>query len=400
MKSISRRGFLSRVGSMALVPLMAEEPQTILYNGNIITVDSSQPRAQALAVAGGRFIAVGTNREIRALANARTRAIDLEGKTVTPGFIDAHSHPASAGRRHLTRVDCDLRSIAEIKEAIRARAAITPAGEWVLGFKYDDTKTREGRFLSRDDLDAAAPGHPVFIVHRGGHSQYVNSLAYSKAGVTEDTPDPSGGRFVRNPDSGRLNGRILERAEEAFSAVIPEGYDRKDYQAGVKLISEMLARAGITSVHDAYTSSLDLQAYQDAREAGELLTRLYCLMDSDQIDDMIDAGVRTGFGDEWVRIGAMKATCDGLISGLVWGQSQFTSAGFKRSQALNNQRPPRILSNSNRSKIFTTPFWSQSLAGVDSRLPESTFSKSSRSKMFTIPLPETSPIKKDPTISS
>ncbi|MBW7998049.1 MAG: amidohydrolase [Candidatus Glassbacteria bacterium] len=314
MRSISRRGFLTRVSGMALVPLMAEQPQTILYNGNIITVDNRQPRARAVAVAGGRFIAVGTNREIRALANARTKEIDLGGRTVVPGFIDAHSHPASAGRRHLTRVDCDLRSIAEIQQAIRARAARTPAGEWVLGFKYDDTKTSEGRFLSRDDLDAAAPDHPVFVVHRGGHSQYVNSLAYSKAGVTESTPDPDGGRFVRNPDTGKLNGRILERAAGAFSAVIPEEYDRQDYRAGVKLISGMLARAGITSVHDAYSSTADLQAYQDAREAGELLTRLYCLMDSAQIDDMIEAGVRTGFGDEWVRIGAMKATCDGSIS--------------------------------------------------------------------------------------
>ncbi len=314
MRSISRRGFLTRVSGMALVPLMAEQPQTVLYNGNIITIDNCQPRARAVAVAGGRFVAVGTNRKIRALANARTKEIDLEGRTVVPGFIDAHSHPASAGRRHLTRVDCDLRSIAEIQEAIRARAARTPAGEWVLGFKYDDTKTREGRFLSRDDLDAAAPDHPVFIVHRGGHSQYVNSLAYGKAGVTGSTPDPDGGRFVRDPDTGKLNGRILERAEEAFAAVIPEEYDRKDYQAGVKLISGMLARAGITSVHDAYSSTADLQAYQDAREAGELLTRLYCLMDSAQIDEMIEAGVRTGFGDEWVRIGAMKATCDGSIS--------------------------------------------------------------------------------------
>lgn len=314
MRTISRRKFLTQMGSLALVPLIVERPQLILYNGNIITVDQRQPRAQAVAIIYGRFVAVGANDEVRALAGIGTRSINLAGKTVVPGFIDAHSHPAGAGLRHLRQVDCDLRSIREIQEAIRDRAARTPPGEWVLGFKYDDTKTREGRFLTRNDLDEAAPAHPVLITHRGGHSKYVNSFAYQKAGITESIPDPSGGRFERDPVTGRLNGRVLENAATPFNAVIPNENTRGDYREGVKLISQMLARAGITSVQDAYGKSDFLRAYQDAYHADELLTRVYCMIGYFQIDRFIETGVRTGMGNEWVRIGGMKATCDGSIS--------------------------------------------------------------------------------------
>jgi predicted amidohydrolase YtcJ len=286
----------------------------ILYNGNIITIDQKQPRAQAVAIANGRFAAVGTNDDIRAGVPAGAQSVDLGGRTVVPGFIDAHSHPASAGLSHLQCVDCDLRSIDEITDAIRVRASKTAPGEWVLGFKYDDTKTKEGRFLTRDDLDRAAPDHPVFITHRGGHSHHVNTIAYERAGITSETPDPPGGRLERDPDTGRLNGRVLELAARPFRAEIPNEITRDDYREGVKLISQMLARAGITSVHDAYTDSSFLRAYQDARQADELLTRVYCMIGYTERDRIVPAGVRTGLGDEWVRIGGMKALCDGSIS--------------------------------------------------------------------------------------
>jgi predicted amidohydrolase YtcJ len=306
----TRREFMTQLGLLAAI--RGNHPDLVLYNGNFITVDSDQPRAQALAISRDRIRAVGTNTEIRALASATTRLIDLGGHTVVPGFIDAHSHPAVSGRLHLRQVDADLRSISAIQAAIRERAAKTPKGEWVLAFKYDDTKTSEGRFLTRADLDTAAPDHPVYVEHRGGHSAYVNSLALERAGVKEDTPDPQGGRYVR--EDGRLTGRILETGLGAFGRVIPETYTREDYRAGVKLISQMLAKAGVTSVHDAYGDPDDLRAYQDARQAGELGTRIYCLIGNSALDRFIAAGVRTGLGDEWVRVGAVKMTCDGSIS--------------------------------------------------------------------------------------
>ncbi len=247
MPALSRREFLST----AAVSLRKAEPETILHHANIFTVDPRQPRAEAVAIAGGRFLAAGSNVDIRALAKPGTRQIDLEGKTVVPGFVDAHSHPASAGRAHLREVDCDLRSIRAIQEAIRRRAAKTPAGQWVLGFKYDDTKTEEGRKLTREDLDASTTQHPVFIQHRGGHTAYVNSLAFRAAGVPETVADPPGGKFDRDA-AGRLTGGLRERATEPFHKVIPSYFSRADYREGVKLISQMLVKTGITSVHDAY----------------------------------------------------------------------------------------------------------------------------------------------------
>jgi predicted amidohydrolase YtcJ len=296
-----------------LPPLPRREPDVVLHHGNFVTMDAQHPRAQAVAIADARFQAVGSNDEVLPLASARTRTVNLEGKTVLPGFIDAHSHPASSGRRHLREVDCDLRSIQAIQDAIRKRAAQTPPGQWVLGFKYDDTKTEEGRRLTRQDLDAAAPGHPVYIEHRGGHTAYVNSPALKAAGITEASSDPMGGEFDRDT-AGRLTGWLRERATAPFHKVIPDHFTRDDYREGVKLICKMMARTGITSVHDVFGTPEDLRAYQDARDSGDLLLRVYCFIGYTDIDRMIAAGVRTGLGDEWVRVGAMKMLCDGSIS--------------------------------------------------------------------------------------
>lgn len=315
-RSQTRRQFLGTLGALTATPLLSfgqTEPDLILHNGQFFTVDTANPRAQAVAIADGRFMAVGTDAEILRLATGRTKKIDLGKKTVLPGFIDAHSHPAMSGVMHLKQVDCDLRSIAAIKDAIRQRASATPTGNWVLGFKYDDTKTSDGRALTMADLDDAAPGHPVLVNHRGGHTNYGNSMAFKLAGVTDKTPDPQGGSFSRDA-SGKLTGIIKESANNLFEHLIPNTVTRQDRQQGVKIISQMMAKTGITSVHDAYGSPEDLQAYQDANDSGDLLLRVYCLMGWMHIDKMLAAGIRTGMGNEWVRVGAMKMTCDGSIS--------------------------------------------------------------------------------------
>jgi predicted amidohydrolase YtcJ len=310
----TRREFLGSMAGFALLPLEQEKPELILYNGNLWTVNAAGPRAEAVAISRGRFLAVGSNSDVLNLAGAGVQKVDLGGKTVLPGFIDAHSHPADAGRLHLRMVDCDLRSIQAILAALRERAAKTPAGEWVLGFKYDDTKTEEGRALSIVDLDAAVPDHPVHIQHRGGHTAYANSLAFRKAGIDEKTADPPGGQISHDPTTGKLSGRVAESANDYFDKVIPLNFTRDDCREGVKLISKMLARTGITSATEAQGTPQDLRAYQDAHEAGDLLYRAYCFINYHYLDAMIEAGVRTGLGDEWVRIGAVKLVCDGSIS--------------------------------------------------------------------------------------
>jgi predicted amidohydrolase YtcJ len=310
----NRRKFLGTLAAFSLFPLEQEKPDVILYNGNVYTMNCKEPRAQAIAIARGRIVGIGSDADLASLAFAGGKKVDLGKKTVLPGFIDAHSHPAMAGVMHLRMVDCDLRSIAAIQSALRERAAKTRAGEWVLGFKYDDTKTSDARPLTIGDLDAAVPDHPVQIEHRGGHTVYCNSLAFQKAGITDKTPDPAGGRIDHDQATGKLSGRAAESARALFNKVIPNDVTRVDHREGVKLISKMLAKTGITSAHEAQGTPTDLLAYQDAREAGELLYRAYCFINYRYIDSMIAAGVRTGLGDEWVRVGAMKLVCDGSIS--------------------------------------------------------------------------------------
>lgn len=309
----SRRNFLGSLSALSLISFDKIEPEIILYNGNVHTINSGQPHAQAIAIAGGGILAVGTNSDVLKLATGKTRKIDLANKTVVPGFIDAHTHPAYSGVKHLKMVDCSLGSIKEIKDAIRQRAEKTSKGEWVLGFKYDDTKTVEGRPLSMADLTEAAPDHPVAIVHRGGHTYYCNKLAFQMAKVDESTPDPQGGLFEKT-GNGILSGCVKESACDYFEKIIPKNESREDRHEGVKLISKMLAKTGVTSATDAGGNPDDLQAYEDAYESGDLKTRIYCMIRYLFIDKMIAAGVRTGMGNEWVKIGGMKMTCDGSIS--------------------------------------------------------------------------------------
>jgi predicted amidohydrolase YtcJ len=312
----SRRAFVGQLAALpALValPEWREVPDLVLVNGDILTQDATTPHAEAIAIAGANVFAVGSNAEMRALARRGTRVVDLGQRVVIPGVIDAHNHPAGAGLQHLREVDCDLRSVGAIQAALRERAAGTPAGEWVLGFKYDDTKTAERRFLTRADLDAVSTTHPILVQHRGGHTLYVNSLAFQRAGISESVADPAGGRFERDA-AGRLSGRIAESAADPLYKASAYKYTRADHQAGVAEISRRLAKAGVTSVTDAGGSPDDLRAYQDARDAGQLKTRVYCHLGVDFLDAMIAAGVRTGLGDEWVKVGAVKCIADGSIS--------------------------------------------------------------------------------------
>ncbi len=285
----------------------------IVTGANVLTMDPGQPRAEAIAVRGPWILAVGTDEEILQYATASTRRIDARTLTVTPGFIDAHSHPLLA--EEALGVNVNLRRIADVQRALAGQAARTPPGHWVRGVMYDDTKFEERRPLTRDDIDAVVRDHPVFVAHRGGHTAVVNSKALALAGIDATTPDPVGGRFFR--EDGRLTGKVAEHALDVFFKVGTwPVMDRAKRQQSAALALADMAAAGLTSTTDAWGVRDNLIAYQDARAAGELSCRMSFMPggESEVFAGLKQAGIASGFGDEMLRIGAVKYSADGSAS--------------------------------------------------------------------------------------
>ena len=326
MSRFTRREFM---GSSAALPLglglaagatagatevpAAGAASMIVTGANVITMDGDNPRAEALAVRGDRLLTVGADEDVLQHAGAGTQRIDARGLTVTPGFIDAHSHPLFAGEA--VGVNVNLRRIGDVKRALAAKAAQTPPGHWIRGVMYDDTKFEDARPLDRRDLDEAVPDHPVYVGHRGGHTGVVNSKAFELAGITNRTPDPDDGRYFR--ENGELTGKVAEHARDVFFEVGTwPVIDRAVRQQAAEIASRNMAAAGLTSTTDAYGTLNDLIAYQDARDAGELRFRLSFMPGggSEVYAGLKTAGVRSGFGDETIRIGAVKFSADGSAS--------------------------------------------------------------------------------------
>ena len=253
------------------------EPDLIVVNAKVYTSDPLVPRAEAFAVKGGRFAAVGSTSDVRNLATARTQVIDAQQMTVTPGFIDTHCHPS--GINELYGVNTNLRTVREIQAAVRKKAQSTPPGSWVNGFMFDDTKL--DRPLTRRDLDEATIDHPVSIAHRGGHTTWYNSKAFELAGITNATPDPADGRFFR--ENGELTGRVAENARGVFNRVgnresFSPAERRERARNGMRHMSQLFNACGLTSVHNAGTSSDAILAYDDCRKNGELTHRAYMMI--------------------------------------------------------------------------------------------------------------------------
>ena len=285
----------------------------VVRGANVITIDPRLPRAEALAIRDGRFIAVGATDIVNDLVGSRTEVLELPGKTVVPGFIDAHIHVLSSGIRHVMAADCDRRDISSVQQALRERTRTARAGEWVQGFKFDDTKTEESRFLNSHDLDAVSTEHPVLVSHRAGHVYFLNSLALKIAGFDPETPDPPGGRIGHDQGTGELNGVIYERAFDRVRPLLPAVTEEVRYD-GLKRICDMLTAAGLTSVHDARVSKDEFLTYQDGRNNGDLSLRVYMLMAHDLFPALREAGVKSGLGDERLRLGGIKMVSDGAIA--------------------------------------------------------------------------------------
>jgi hypothetical protein len=317
--TLSRRELLALGVPAALagcVGISAESRRCdlVLLNGNVVTMDPRRPRAEAMAVHDGKFVAVGSTKEIRALAGPGSEVVELQGRTVLPGFIDAHIHGASSGRINLLSVDCAVATAAELKERIRRRARELPAERWIVGDKYDDTKMDLSRPILRGDLDEVTRKHPVVVTHVGGHDCFVNSRALELAKVTRDTPDPDGGRIERDPATKEPTGILREKAMDLVLKLIPPASREESRKAALWQLQEF-AKAGLTSIHDADASMEDVKAYMDAHLAGELPIRVYLMVQFAEIERLDAWGMRTGFGNDRLRIGGTKLYTDGAIAG-------------------------------------------------------------------------------------
>jgi predicted amidohydrolase YtcJ len=295
-------------------------PDLIVINAKVYTMDPRAARAEAFAVAGGRFVAVGSTSDIKNLAGKNTQTFDAKGMTVVPGFIDCHNH--AGGEVLLNEVlvgnpfEVEFVSIRSIIGKLRERAQKTPPGTWVEGYFFDDTKVSDKRLINIHDLDEVSSDHPVIVRHRGGHTYFYNSKAFEMAGITKDTPNPMGGTYDKDA-SGNLNGRVTDLASAPFSKVgTRRTYTPAELETrardGVAHISKQFARYGLTTVHH---EGGNLPAMQDVRARGDLHHRISYESSGRALEAMINAGIQSGFGDEWIKLGATSEhTVDGSFS--------------------------------------------------------------------------------------
>ena len=293
----------------------------VYRNGTILTMDSGGSQAQALAVRGETILAVGSDAEIMALADPHTVVTDLRGRTMLPGFIDGHSHFVSAGLMAATQLDLSsppvggVKNIAEIKGLIRAKAAETPKGEWILGFGYDDTGLEDKRHPLASDIDEVAPEHPVLLRHVSGHLSACNGLALAKASYTKDTPDPVGG-VIRRDEHGNPNGVLEEPpAREPVFRHIPAPTEA-DWMEGIKAACAAYTAKGVTTAQDGFTATGDWGALKRAHELGLLRNRVQILpgvsrMDINTFNTHVSGTQLTADGK--ISLGAAKLLADGSL---------------------------------------------------------------------------------------
>ena len=309
----------ARAASAAPVPPSADA-DLVVFNARVYTLDPASPRAEAFATSAGRFVAVGSTADIRGLIGKGTQTLDAKQMTVVPGFIDCHNHAGGSTLLYEVLVgnpfEVEFVTIASIIEKLRAKARETPAGTWVEGYFFDDTKLKDKRALNVHDLDQVSAEHPVAVHHRGGHTSFYNGKALALAGVTRDTPNPPGGTFDRDAN-GELNGRVTDRASGALRGVgrrpafTAEQVAQRD-RDGLAHISKQFVRYGLTSVHH---ESGDLSALQEVRARGDLHHRVSYEASGRVLESMITGGIMTGFGDEWIKLGATSEhTVDGSFS--------------------------------------------------------------------------------------
>jgi len=286
----------------------------VLLNGNIVTMDRRLKRAQAVAILGERILRVGKNSEVKSLIGKKTKILDLRGRTVVPGMIDTHMHFIDYGLS-LERIDLrGVRSIAEIQAKVASRAKETPTGRWILGRGWDQERLEERRYPNRYDLDEASSENPVLLNRVCGHVSVTNSLGLQLAGITKETPDPRGGQIDKDPGTGEPTGVLRDEAMQLVWQRVPPP-TKPELVAAIEAASRSALSAGLTTVHALLRNSAYVEALQEACAAGKLGLRVYMGIPVDLLDDLIGLGIKTGFGDDWLKIGCVKMLLDGSLGG-------------------------------------------------------------------------------------
>lgn len=289
----------------------------IVHGGPILTMDSSTPEVEAVALVGNQIHAVGSLKEVRASVGSQVETLDLQGRIATPGLYDAHAHIMMTGfaRQQISLWAPEVTSIDDIVQVVQTRTETTASGKWIVGQGYDQASLREQRHPNRGDLDPVSPSKPVLLWRSCHHIAVVNSVALSLAGITTKTGDPEGGTIDRD-QAGEPTGILRESAIDLVSKVIPVP-SQQDLESAIVDGGLDFQRHGITSVTEAGIRLPEqLAAFQALRARGELPVRTYLMMIiNDTLQSMIDLGIRTGFGDDWLRIGPAKLFSDGSIGG-------------------------------------------------------------------------------------
>ena len=313
LRALSRLALLALVVRAAGAQAGPVTADLILTNGRIYTVDETRPVVDAVAIAGGKVLFAGNAAGALALKGATSRVVDLQGRTVIPGMVDAHGHVGGLGDA-LHIVDLTgTTSYDQVVARIAERAKAMPKGQWVLGRGWDQNDWGDTRFPTHDKLSAAVPDHPVYVVRVDGHAGLANAKAMQAASVTAATQDPSGGHIERTAD-GAPAGVFVDNAQGLVRRAIPRE-SRDDVKRAIVDAVKEAQRWGLTGVHDAGADATDLDVYEELAKAGQLKFRLYAMISDNAptVDAWLKRGpLMAGYnGSLWVR--SIKLYADGAL---------------------------------------------------------------------------------------
>ncbi len=282
---------------------------SLVITGRIFTGLESQPFVEALAAAGGKILATGTRKEIKKYIGPETRLIELKEGVAIPGLIDAHTHFSSGGRSLIELSFRGVDSVEKVQQMIAEKIKEFPPGTPIFGREYDHTLFPGQKWPTREDLDRVSPGNPVVIRRVDGHSAWLNSLALKLSGIDKKTKDPFGGEIVRDPRTGEPTG-ILKESAMALIKVRPTV--RSTPEEDILRALDHARQLGLTGVH-ADVGLRELEIYKKLNSEGKLTLRVYAWLPIEGIDQYIKMGLRQGQGDDYLKIGFLKAFIDGTL---------------------------------------------------------------------------------------